>query len=1169
MASDRRLTTSGGSEQRPPLVAFFASRFASRLPLLLALAFALLAALPLFSNPGYLNTRGIGDSPNLLFRVHQLIAALAGGEFPARWMPDAAYGYGQPYFTYYASFSTHVAALLKGYGFSYVNAIKLTQLLALLAAAGGMYGWLRAVHLTPVQAMLGSAAYTFAPFHLVNLYLRGDSLAELWAMALYPLVLWAAHLCLYAPTFRRALALALAVATLVCTHNISALNFLPFVGLYLLLGAWRVEREKPLRPRLILLSTRYFPLFWGLSLSAFFWLPALGEASFVQLSDLTRGFFFYGNHFRGADLVQTSLLFDYDRNPFSLGLLQTALAVLGLGALLWRAGLRREWLALDTFTLFGLALATFLITPLSQPLWENIPLLAYTQFPWRFLSIQALFTAALTAQVGDWRLEVGGWRLPQSLLSHLLATALALAALLPLRLEFIPLDDSDVTAARLNLYEYFTTAIGNTVNSEYLPRDVKPRPFTSDSVLGRTPRLKVLNGLAGGERLWKRGASEQWAITVAGDSGATLAVPTHYWPGWQAEANGEPMPLRVVPGLGWIMFDLPPGAHLVTLRLGRTPLRLGAEAFSLLALLLPLGIRAFHRVRQFTFTLSPLHLVTLTLPVIGFLLLRLILQSPPSSLPLNADFDALPYFHHDVVRFADGTQLVGARYDRERLRPGESFTLATEWRTTRPGQARFTLVSPATRVTGQAAHTTSLQEVSGATTLTTRLTVADDTAPGVYFVAVEFLAEGERVPALTNTGRARGLVHLAPLWVDGESTAPAAPPLQTFGAFDLLTATARQDAEALALDLRWRANAALPLNYALAVRVRDADGHELAGLDTQPNAGFYPTALWRAGAAVPDALRLQLPPGLPPAAYTVAVSPYHPLTLAPLGTATLNISLHTPLPLVAAPRWPLIPALALDAVELPAQAEPGQALRVTARWAALAALPEDLRARWTLASAGGRTHIQTLPLAPGSAPRDWAAPAGYLGRVRLTLPADLAPGAYALRVRLVNARGETVSAEVEAGVVELVDRAREFALPPVQTLVGATFDGQFKLVGYDVTQTESELRLTLVWQALAQPRGDYKYFVHLFDPADEGIVAQADAVPRRFTYPTTLWLKDEIVTESVTLALRDAPAGTYRLAVGWYDPATPDLPRLSAFDAQGQPLADGRVVLPVVVEIGD
>src|SRR5207253_4256407 len=109
---------------------------------------------------------------------------------------------------------------------------------ALLAAAAGAYGWGRALPrpLSKPQALLAAAAYTFAPFHLVNLYVRGDSLSELWAMALYPLVLWAAQRCLDRASFWRLFALAGATSLLVLTHNISALNFMPFVAGYLVLG---------------------------------------------------------------------------------------------------------------------------------------------------------------------------------------------------------------------------------------------------------------------------------------------------------------------------------------------------------------------------------------------------------------------------------------------------------------------------------------------------------------------------------------------------------------------------------------------------------------------------------------------------------------------------------------------------------------------------------------------------------------------------------------------------------------------------------------------------------------------------------------------------------------------------------------------------------------------
>ncbi|MBK9050803.1 MAG: hypothetical protein IPL78_07790 [Chloroflexi bacterium] len=157
-------------------------------PLVLVTLLAAAAAVPLLSQPGLLNTRGGGDSPFLLQRLQQLETALREGHFPVRWMPDANYGYGYPFFNYYAPLSIYIAAAFRLLGFSYVNAIHLAQLSGFLVAGWGMYSLARRWWGSEWAGVLSAAAYTFAPFHMVNIYVRGDSLAEFWAMAFYPWV---------------------------------------------------------------------------------------------------------------------------------------------------------------------------------------------------------------------------------------------------------------------------------------------------------------------------------------------------------------------------------------------------------------------------------------------------------------------------------------------------------------------------------------------------------------------------------------------------------------------------------------------------------------------------------------------------------------------------------------------------------------------------------------------------------------------------------------------------------------------------------------------------------------------------------------------------------------------------------------------------------------------
>jgi hypothetical protein len=156
-----------------------------------ALLIAGAAAWPLLAQLGLLNTRGGGDSPFLLQRVQQLVTAVSDGHFPVRWMPDANFGYGYPFYNYYAPLAFYIAGGFYAVGFGLIRAIQLSQLAAFLLAGGAMFGLARRWFRSDWVALFVSVAYTLAPFHLVNVYVRGDSLAEFWAMAFYPLIFWA------------------------------------------------------------------------------------------------------------------------------------------------------------------------------------------------------------------------------------------------------------------------------------------------------------------------------------------------------------------------------------------------------------------------------------------------------------------------------------------------------------------------------------------------------------------------------------------------------------------------------------------------------------------------------------------------------------------------------------------------------------------------------------------------------------------------------------------------------------------------------------------------------------------------------------------------------------------------------------------------------------------
>jgi hypothetical protein len=1073
------------------------NRHADVLPLILLLAVALAAAVPLWG-PGIVNTRGGGDSPFLLQRVHQMAVNLRAGVFPVRWMPDAAYGLGYPFFSYYAALPYYLAGLLVVGGLDILTAIKITQTLGFLAAALAMYGWMRCLNPRPWAAWLGAVAYTVAPFHLVNVYVRGDSLSEFYAFIFYPLILWALDLPEGRPL--RRVGVALAYAGLLLTHNISALIFTPFVLLYGLL-------RRPDRQTLRDLGA----LGLGLLLSAWFWLPALGESSLAQLGTVTQGYFHYTNHFRSLNLVQNRFFFDYslsspERTPFAMGLPQAIGAALGGAVLLVRLATARVGrpagrpqgsrvgrpagrpqgspLRTTAYLLLGLVISTLMITPLSKPLWDHLPLLPMVQFPWRFLSVQALFAAATLGMAfpfpknpkgakyrpllpvlrgrtvrsqarSDSATSRGGapsgmaeihFGLP--LLCGLVLTA---AVLVPLHPDRLPIGPEDVTRERLLLYELFTSNIGTTIRHEYLYRDVVPRPFTSDAVVEpeAPPRAIPLDG-ARMEAEQVESAPTRQVWQVAGEGGR-IAFPLLYWPGWRARVDGKPAAVGPVEGSGYLALQVPPGEHTVVLWLGRTPLRAAAEGLSLAT---ALGLAVGHGTRwgRRRKGLNPVLLCALCV-----LCGRFFLPSSPvvshqgSGAHQNRtmDFIQMPYLHPnpDGVRLEgkDGwAELLWYTLPKDTPSPGDPLTVTVKVEAGFPATVTLALVSPASVRYDLA----PLAEVTCAAHLCP-LTVPPDIPRGLYLLRLRVFGPQGELSARTPSGAEMGTLYLAPVRVTaGPPLPPEAAVLHPFGPeIRLYGATVAQAApDRLTVRLVWGARYPIAANYGISLRLRDATGRDVAVMDNQPGYGFLPTSLWRPGEMVTDRYEFPLPADLPPGE-----------------EYTLHVVLY---------RLPSLQA------------------------------------------------VGERPVGPFTIP--------------LERPYEEKPV------------------------------PRRFTLPPVPYPMGVTFGGEIRLTGYDVAREGDRLHLTLYWQALTAPRGDYTRFVHLFDPATKAVAAQNDSPPQGGKYPTSWWTAGEVVTETVTLPLEGVPPGVYYLAVGLYD-AT--VTRLPATGADGTPVLDDYPVLPPEVRI--
>jgi len=130
--------------------------------------------------------------------------------------------------------------------------------------------------------------------------------------------------------------------------------------------------------------------------------------------------------------------------------------------------------------------------------------------------------------------------------------------------------------------------------------------------------------------------------------------------------------------------------------------------------------------------------------------------------------------------------------------------------------------------------------------------------------------------------------------------------------------------------------------------------------------------------------------------------------------------------------------------------------------------------------------------------------------------------------------------------------------------VNADIGQEIRLLGYDFTPLEIQagdpVTVTLYWESLDQPTGDYTVFSHLLDPTGQ-LRAQKDNQPQAGTYPTYVWNQGERIQDVYRLNVDpQAPPGVYDFAIGMYTLET--MERLPIRMPDSSNTADNQLLLP-------
>ena len=500
-------------------------------------------------------------------RVVQVGRCWDDGMWSARWFPDLAGGRGYPFLSFYAPLTFWSAAALAGVGVPVATSLKIVVLGATFLGLAGAYRLAR-LGTGRAGAIVAAALYAYAPYHLRDLWTRGD-LAEYLALGLLPWSLWATLRLARRATARDAALAAVAGAAAILSHNVLGL----FTGLAMALAAVVVLAGSASRPRRDRLIATVLAGGGALVSTAFFWLPALAEKKWVQLDNLRTGYFDPARNF-----LEPGELFGLRRPPreFVLGEAEPMTFELGVVLLLLPLAIlafreprgRRVALVAGALLILGVALCL----PIAAFAYETLPLLRFVGLPWRFLSWVSL-GAALVAGLGLGRALAGRSRIVRAGG----ATIVAAGAILSVPDLLRPLAPLDLQPWMLDPAAYREANFTASAANEYTPiwaRRKESIPFRGGIAATGSARIRNV----------ERGVA-RWSFDVESDEPQTIVLRDFFYPGWRGSLDSEPVEIVPRPGSGHAQLEVPAGPFRFEGRLHPTPVRRAARWISLAAVL--------------------------------------------------------------------------------------------------------------------------------------------------------------------------------------------------------------------------------------------------------------------------------------------------------------------------------------------------------------------------------------------------------------------------------------------------------------------------------------------------------------------------------------------------------------------------------------------------------
>ncbi len=503
------------------------------------------------------------------FRLYEYNKCILDLQFPCRWSPDSAFEYGEPIFNYYGQLPFLFGEVFKLMGFTILDSLKLLFILSFLGSGISMFILSKQLWKDNFAALLSGLIYAYAPYRSVDVYVRG-ALPEAMAFVFLPITTYFFNLYIFKRKKSSLFLFSFCFAVMVVVHNLSVLIysiFLIFWGSYLLTKhkAW-VDLWK------IILS-----LVLSFGLAAFYLLPVIFEANYVNLAITTQGYFDFHNHFVTLNQLLLSQFWGYgasvwgsgDGLSLAVGQIQWVLPIICLILII---AFRRFKKSIDFLVLFLIGwVSLFLTHNKSTFVWEFLSFFKFLQFPWRFLEL-AIFVFSLAGGVILLFIQKNNLKI--------LITLLFFWMLLVLNFNFFKEDIwFNVSDNQFFSGQSFKLQTASSIN-DYWPVFGKTTPteLASKDVIFK-------EGSGSGQLIDKKSNSAKYNISLNSGT-ANIELPMVYFPGWVAKTNESFLSIYPSGDFGLITANVDKNVTSIELSFENTFVRTIGNIISLISILI-------------------------------------------------------------------------------------------------------------------------------------------------------------------------------------------------------------------------------------------------------------------------------------------------------------------------------------------------------------------------------------------------------------------------------------------------------------------------------------------------------------------------------------------------------------------------------------------------------